>query len=267
MQPFHVDVTEAAAPTQQPDMQSQLMREMQQQQLMLAVSQCNQQLMMQQFDMATLHRQLQQLTGQMSSLQQASSPSSSSATTALLPGAPGAPDHQPSQLLTSHHQPYLQPLSHQPYLSPLSSSLAAHVPNNVSTSVNVQSSRQTTFTVNPNFTSNPFTSDPQRFPVSQAVQTSASAHDGLGNEGKLSGLKKKARFCCFCWFQRKCLSVWAQTSAHFYPPLLPPLGLGEGEWSVFDRFCFCWSHVRVLVCVAADKCTLTPPSSSWARRG
>lgn len=49
-------------------MQSQLMREMQQQQLMLAVSQCNQQLMMQQFDMAALQRQLQQLTGQMSSL-------------------------------------------------------------------------------------------------------------------------------------------------------------------------------------------------------
>ena len=147
-------------------MQSQLMREMQQQQLMLAVSQCNQQLMMQQFDMAALQRQLQQLTGQMSSLQQTS-------TSALLPGAGSAASVQPVQ------PSVLMP---QPYLSPLSSTLAAHVPNNIATSVNVQSSRQTTFTVNPNFTSNPFTSDPQRFPVSQAVQTSTA--DGL-SEGEL----------------------------------------------------------------------------------
>ena len=146
-------------------MQSQLMREMQQQQLMLAVSQCNQQLMMQQFDMAALQRQLQQLTGQMSSLQQASP-------AAILPGTGGAPSAQPGQ------PGVLMP---QPYLSPLSSTLAAHVPNNIATSVNVQSSRQTTFTVNPNFTSNPFTSDPQRFPLSQAVQTTSA--DGL-SEGE-----------------------------------------------------------------------------------
>ncbi|XP_076446756.1 uncharacterized protein LOC143284040 isoform X2 [Babylonia areolata] len=146
------------------EVQAQMLRDMQQQQLMLAVTQCNQQLMLQQCDMAALHRQLQHL---MSSMQQGTPPSLLAA-----PTVPPNPDPRTQPVLMS-----------QPYLSPLSSTLAAHVPNNVSTSVNVQSSRQTTFTVNPNFTSNPFSAaaaaaDPQRFPVSQAVQTSSGEQLG-----------------------------------------------------------------------------------------
>lgn len=140
--------------------QAQLMREMQQQQLMMAVSQCNQQLMMQQFDMQALHRQIQQLSEQMSAIQQhASAP-------ALMPTHLPADTHRAQQpVFVSQPQ-----VIAAPYLSPLSSTLAAHVPN-VATSVNVQSSRQTTFTVNPTF-SGAFPADPQRLPVSQGVQTS-----------------------------------------------------------------------------------------------
>ncbi|KAK7496607.1 hypothetical protein BaRGS_00012259 [Batillaria attramentaria] len=138
------------------ELQAQLMREMQQQQLMLAVSQCNQQLMMQQFDMQALHRQIQQLSGQMTTIQQNSSP-------VLLPNTTPDQHVQPAAFA-----PQPQVIT-APYLSPLSSTLAAHVPN-VATSVNVQSSRQTTFTVNPTF-SGAFQADAQRFPVSQGVQT------------------------------------------------------------------------------------------------
>lgn len=76
------------------DLQSQLMRELQQQQLMMAISQCNQQLMMQQYDMQALQRQLQQLTGQMAGLQQ-HIPST------LLPAAP---DQLVPQPFTTHSQ-------------------------------------------------------------------------------------------------------------------------------------------------------------------
>ncbi|KAL8569320.1 hypothetical protein ACOMHN_024268 [Nucella lapillus] len=147
------------------DVQNQMLRDLQQQQLMLAVNQCNQQLMLQQCDMSVLHRQLQQLTQEMTSMQQGPT------TPSLLTTPSANPEH--------HRPGAPQPvLLSQPYLSPLSSTLAAHVPNNVSTSVNVQSSRQTTFTVNPNFTSNPFSgaTDPQRYPVSQAVQTCSTEH-------------------------------------------------------------------------------------------
>ncbi|PVD34338.1 hypothetical protein C0Q70_05609 [Pomacea canaliculata] len=142
------------------DLQSQLMRELQQQQLMMAISQCNQQLMMQQYDMQALQRQLQQLTGQMAGLQQ-HIPST------LLPAAP---DQLVPQPFTTHSQVIATPFSAQ--LSPLSSTLAAHVPNNVATSVNVQSSRQTTFTVNPSFPGS-FHYANSQLPVSQGVQTTS----------------------------------------------------------------------------------------------
>lgn len=66
-------------------------------------------------------------------------------------------------------------------LSPLSSTLAAHVPNNVATSVNVQSSRQTTFTVNPSFPGS-FHYANSQLPVSQGVQTTSV--DGFPSSSK-----------------------------------------------------------------------------------
>lgn len=143
------------------DVQTQLIKDMQQQQLMLAVSQCNQQLLMQQFDMQALHRQLQQVMSQMAILQQQSTSALLSSTVTPDPLAP--PAHfgtHPSVISASY-----------PSLSPLTSTLAAQVPNNVATSVNVQSSRQTTFTVNnPSFPGS-FPYARAQLPVSQSAQT------------------------------------------------------------------------------------------------
>jgi uncharacterized coiled-coil protein SlyX len=159
------------------------LREMMQQQLMVAVSQCNQQLMMQQMDMGQLHRQIQQLTNQMAALthQGLTTPPSN-------PPPPPLPGLPPANAASHHHH-------HHPYLSPLTASTLAAVPNNVATSVNVQSSRQTTFTVNPNFTSNPFatTQGPvpaqTRFPSShQAVQTSDPFAQGNGHSSLVSSV-------------------------------------------------------------------------------